>query len=88
MNFFVLWKTPSGTTQLVTAPLTDGTILPGVTRQSILDLARQWGEFEVVERKFTMAEVVGEWALLPSVPPTASLASRRNQLRGTKKRCI
>ena len=58
MNFFVVWKTPAGKVQLVTAPLTDGTILPGVTRQSILDLARAWGEFEVVERKFTMPEVV------------------------------
>ena len=28
MNLFVLWKTPSGETELVTPPL-DGTILPG-----------------------------------------------------------
>jgi hypothetical protein len=60
MNFFVLWRNAkTGRTELVTAPLTDGTILPGVTRQSILDLTRTWGEFDVVERKFTMAEVVG-----------------------------
>jgi branched-chain amino acid aminotransferase len=56
MNFFVLWRTPSGRTELVTAPL-DGTILPGVTRQSILDLARSWGEVDVSERKFNMVEL-------------------------------
>lgn len=32
----------------MTAPL-DGTILPGVTRDSILALARNWKEFEVSE---------------------------------------
>ncbi|KAJ1939037.1 branched-chain-amino-acid transaminase bat2, partial [Kickxella alabastrina] len=42
---------------LVTAPL-DGIILPGVTRDSLLSLARQWGEFKVSERKITMPEVV------------------------------
>jgi len=57
MNFFVLWDRPDGGRELITAPL-DGTILPGVTRQSVLDLARQWGEFEVSERVFTMAELV------------------------------
>jgi len=28
-----------------------------VTRQSILDLARGWGEFDVCERKFTINEL-------------------------------
>ena len=40
----------------MTPPL-DGTILPGVTRQSILDLARSWKEFKVSERPFTMPQV-------------------------------
>ena len=40
----------------MTPPL-DGTILPGVTRQSILELARKWGEFKVSERPFTMPQV-------------------------------
>jgi branched-chain amino acid aminotransferase len=35
-----------------------GTILAGVTRQSILDMCREWGEFKVSEAKFTMADVV------------------------------
>ncbi len=44
-------------TELVTPPL-DGTILEGVTRDSILSLARSWNEFKVSERKITMSEVV------------------------------
>ena len=40
----------------MTAPL-DGTILPGVTRDSILALARRWGEFDVSERPVTIREV-------------------------------
>ncbi|CAG8636967.1 12388_t:CDS:2, partial [Racocetra fulgida] len=44
-------------TELVTPPL-DGTILAGVTRDSILQLARTWNEFKVSERKITMPEVV------------------------------
>lgn len=57
MNFFVLWKRKDGQTELITAPL-DGTILPGVTRQSILDLARSWGEFQVSEAKFSIQDLL------------------------------
>ncbi|KAK7195926.1 branched-chain amino acid aminotransferase [Novymonas esmeraldas] len=57
MNFCTLWKTKEGKTELVTAPL-DGTVLPGVTRDSILDLARSWGEFEVSERPYFITELV------------------------------
>jgi branched-chain amino acid aminotransferase len=57
MNFFMLWKTTEGDTELITAPL-DGTILPGVTRDSVLTMCREWGEFKVSERTFTMDEVV------------------------------
>ncbi|KCV67846.1 hypothetical protein H696_05577 [Fonticula alba] len=42
--------------ELITPPL-DGTILPGVTRDSILSLAREWNEFKVSERPFTMPQV-------------------------------
>jgi branched-chain amino acid aminotransferase len=56
MNMFVFWRNEDGEDELITAPL-DGTILPGVTRQSILDLAREWGEFRVTERPFTMQEL-------------------------------
>ena len=39
MNIFILMRSESGELELVTPPLTNGTILPGVTRQSVLDLA-------------------------------------------------
>lgn len=57
MNFFVLWKNKQGETELITAPL-DSTILEGVTRDSILSLTRQWNQFKVSERKFTIHELV------------------------------
>ncbi|RUS22715.1 aminotransferase [Endogone sp. FLAS-F59071] len=56
MNCFVLWKNEAGELELVTPPL-DGSILPGVTRDSILGLARGWGEFKVSERNVTMPQV-------------------------------
>ncbi|ORX57563.1 branched-chain amino acid aminotransferase II [Hesseltinella vesiculosa] len=56
MNLFVLWKNESNELELVTPPL-DGSILPGVTRDSILSLAKQWGEFKVSERKLTMPQL-------------------------------
>lgn len=41
-NFFVIWRDrDSGMLQLVTPPLDDGVILAGITRQSVLDLARE-----------------------------------------------
>ncbi|SRR5258708_30138128 len=39
MNLFVVFRQADGTFELVTPPL-DGMILPGVTRDSILSLAR------------------------------------------------
>ncbi|KZZ91445.1 branched-chain amino acid aminotransferase, cytosolic [Moelleriella libera RCEF 2490] len=60
MNMFVVIRDKqSGVKELVTAPL-DGTILEGVTRDSILTLARErlvpegW---KVTERKYTMKEL-------------------------------
>jgi branched-chain amino acid aminotransferase len=35
MNLFVFWKNENGEDELITPPL-DGTILPGITRDSIL----------------------------------------------------
>ena len=40
MNFFVAWENKSGQKELLTAPL-DGTILAGITRDSLLALARE-----------------------------------------------
>ncbi|XP_035315869.1 branched-chain-amino-acid aminotransferase, mitochondrial isoform X1 [Cricetulus griseus] len=56
MNIFIYWTHEDGVLELATPPL-DGIILPGVVRQSLLDLARTWGEFRVVERKVTMREL-------------------------------
>jgi branched-chain amino acid aminotransferase len=60
MNFFVaITNKQTGQKELITAPL-DGTILDGVTRNSVLSLARErlapegWN---IVERKFTMTEM-------------------------------
>ncbi|XP_010613563.1 branched-chain-amino-acid aminotransferase, cytosolic [Fukomys damarensis] len=56
MNLFLYWINEDGEEELATAPL-DGIILPGVTRQSILDLAREWDEFKVSERYLTMGDL-------------------------------
>ena len=46
----------SNVKELITPPL-DGTILPGVTRDSILQLTREWGEFAVSERQLSIKEI-------------------------------
>lgn len=67
MNIFFVLKNPAtGGLELTTAPLTRGDILPGVTRRSILELARGWGDkvkvdgksVTVSERWLTMRDVV------------------------------
>uniref|UniRef100_A0A4W5K177 Branched-chain-amino-acid aminotransferase n=1 Tax=Hucho hucho TaxID=62062 RepID=A0A4W5K177_9TELE len=58
MNLFIYWTNEGGERELLTPPL-DGIILPGVTRQSLLDLAREWGEFKVTERTMGMKELLG-----------------------------
>ncbi|KAI8148502.1 aminotransferase [Fennellomyces sp. T-0311] len=56
MNLFVLWKNEQDEVELATPPL-DGSILPGVTRDSILSLTRSWNEFKITERKMTMPQL-------------------------------
>eukprot|EP00834_Sanchytrium_tribonematis_P006207 NODE_435_length_7481_cov_1.616364.p3 type:complete len:299 gc:universal NODE_435_length_7481_cov_1.616364:6096-5200(-) len=56
MNVFVYWKN-NGEAELVTPPLKDGTILPGVTRDSILKLAQENG-IKVREGKITMTDIL------------------------------
>ncbi|KAM4820429.1 branched-chain-amino-acid aminotransferase, cytosolic [Thomomys bottae] len=56
MNLFLYWINEDGEEELATPPL-DGIILPGVTRKSILELTREWGEFKVSERYLTMGEL-------------------------------
>jgi branched-chain amino acid aminotransferase len=51
MNLFAFWRNEKGEDELITPPL-DGTILPGITRDSILTLSRELGEFKVTERNY------------------------------------
>jgi len=57
MNAFTVWKNKSGARELITPPL-DGTILPGVTRDSILQLAKNWKDISVLERPYTIHDVL------------------------------
>lgn len=58
MNFFVyMINKDTNRPELVTASLDRGDILPGVTRDSILQLTRSWGDFDVSERTITMQEI-------------------------------
>ncbi|KAF4992405.1 hypothetical protein FDECE_13724 [Fusarium decemcellulare] len=63
-NFFVVIKNPTtGREELITPPLTDQIILEGITRQSVLDLARSRlsDKLDVVEKKFTMHDLKAAW---------------------------
>lgn len=68
MNLFVAFKKPDGSVELVTPPL-DDVVLPGVTRDSALQLAREHAsgktslpglpeKLTVSERKLVMADLV------------------------------
>lgn len=58
MNIFVsVRNADTGKLHLITPPLNDGLILPGITRKSILELARQWHDVVVEERYVTIGEI-------------------------------
>jgi branched-chain amino acid aminotransferase len=57
MNFFCFWKNEQGEDELITPPL-DGTILPGVTRDSIITLCKELKEFKVSTRPFKIQELM------------------------------
>ncbi|XP_065654722.1 branched-chain-amino-acid aminotransferase, cytosolic isoform X1 [Hydra vulgaris] len=57
MNIFMYWINEQGEDELITAPLT-GLILPGVTRKSLLELAREWNEFKVSEKTYTIHQMI------------------------------
>jgi len=57
MNFFCFWINKNNEKELITPPL-NGTILPGVTRLSILELGRVWKEFKVTESDFDMPTLI------------------------------
>lgn len=56
MNLFVFWTNEKGQEELITAPLSNGTILPGVTRDSVIQICKQKG-MNVQERSFTIHDV-------------------------------
>ncbi|XP_075159043.1 branched chain amino acid transaminase isoform X2 [Haematobia irritans] len=56
MNIFMFFINENGEKELRTPPL-NGLILPGITRDSILALTRQWGKFKVTEEKFNMHDI-------------------------------
>lgn len=58
MNIFAFFDHGNGRKELVTPPLETGLILPGITRRSVLELASEWNEFDVSERKLTIHEVL------------------------------
>jgi len=57
MNVFIYWINDKGEKELITCPL-DGTILPGVTRKSVLELTRHWDEFKVTEEKVKIQDLI------------------------------
>lgn len=60
MNFMMVFRKNDGKLQIVTAP-TDGIILPGITRMSLLQILRESPEFknfEVIEKYITIDELV------------------------------
>lgn len=58
MNMFIYWMNEDGEKELATMSLEHGIVLPGVTRQSILEMGREWGDFKVSERTVTMTDLV------------------------------
>lgn len=56
MNIMVYLTNEKGEDEVVTAPL-DGTILPGVTRDSVLQILRKWNNCKVSERKMHISEI-------------------------------
>eukprot|EP01080_Neovahlkampfia_damariscottae_P002251 gene2251-2425_t len=57
MNMFFQIINDEGNNELITAPLTDGTILPGVTRQTILELSHLWG-VKSTEKQYTIDDII------------------------------
>jgi branched-chain amino acid aminotransferase len=56
MNFFLYWVNKNGEKELITCNL-NGEILPGVIRDSVLQLSKKWG-IKTTEREFTIQELI------------------------------
>ncbi|KAH0954767.1 hypothetical protein HN011_008319 [Eciton burchellii] len=57
MNVFVVFINDNGERELVT-PCLNGLILPGVVRNSLLTISREWNQFPITERSITMNEII------------------------------
>eukprot|EP00825_Cyclidium_porcatum_P014061 TRINITY_DN1749_c0_g1_i7.p1 TRINITY_DN1749_c0_g1~~TRINITY_DN1749_c0_g1_i7.p1 ORF type:complete len:337 (-),score=55.50 TRINITY_DN1749_c0_g1_i7:349-1359(-) len=57
-NIFFFWINKDGEKELITSYLDEGMILPGVTRDSILQITRSWNEFKVTETKIMMNDII------------------------------
>uniref|UniRef100_A0A0N5AWF5 Branched-chain-amino-acid aminotransferase n=1 Tax=Syphacia muris TaxID=451379 RepID=A0A0N5AWF5_9BILA len=56
-NIFFIWTNTEGEEELITPPLDDGLILPGITRDSVLELVKKWDtKIKVSERFVGMPE--------------------------------
>ena len=58
MNIFILFHHENGKMELVTPHLVSCPILPGIVRQSILEIAREAKELHTSDRKVTIKEVL------------------------------
>lgn len=58
MNIFFLWVNEDGEEELITPWLDDGCILPGITRLSVIELCKSWGEFKVTEQAVKLAPLL------------------------------
>jgi len=56
MNIFIHWINEHGTEELLTMGLDEGIVLPGITRQSVIDINRLWGTLKVTERSLSIKD--------------------------------
>ncbi|EFP00709.1 hypothetical protein CRE_21238 [Caenorhabditis remanei] len=57
MNLFMLWTNEDNELELITPPTDSGLLLPGITRQSVVELAKEWNLMKVSETNFTMSQL-------------------------------
>ncbi|XP_018322498.1 branched-chain-amino-acid aminotransferase, cytosolic [Agrilus planipennis] len=57
MNIFLFYVNELGERVLATPPL-NGLILPGIIRQSVIEICEEWGDFRIEERPVTMDEMI------------------------------